>query len=379
MRETRKNTHRRLFRWQLSMAILIAALSVTGLISCESITHKYKMYKALQLLDPRIYSEEQKVDGARVMVKSCMNVKSGEKVLLIVQNDEKRKILGKYMEAEVRKLGAIPTVVMVEPDEMMSEPPKRAYDEMMKNDVILAALGLNQIQIFAHTKARNVATDEKKARLGLVNTFVPGVTHEDIMKIRERTAKVAHVLENGKVAHITGPQTDLTFGVGRKCEQLRASMWEPGEWGAVPLYAETALAPVEGTANGQYLVNGFFEYVGLVMDPFLLIIKDGRVVEVRGGGREAQKVRDIIAAADTHGTNIGELGVATNHIKIFDGFSGTIIDKMILGTIHIAIGKNTTFEGGKVYSNIHHDAVSGGMTLKVDNTTIIQDGKFMLD
>ncbi|HPB70127.1 MAG: aminopeptidase [Eubacteriales bacterium] len=141
----------------------------------------------------------------------------------------------------------------------------------------------------------------------------------------------------------------------------------------------TALAPVEGTANGRYLVNGFFEYVGLVADPFLLIIKDGRVVEVRGGGREAQKVRDIIAAADTHGNNIGELGVATNHIKIFDGFSGTIIDKMILGTIHIAIGKNTTFEGGKVYSNIHHDAVSEGMTLKVDNTTIIRDGKFMLD
>lgn len=369
----------RLCGWRLSVPILIATLSVTVLISCESITHKYKMYKALQLLDPRIYSEEQKVNGAQVMVKSCMNVKRGEKVLLIVQNDEKRRILGKYMEAEVLALGAIPTVVLVEPDEMMHEPPQKAYDEMMKNDVILAALGLNQIQIFAHTRARNVATDEKKARLGLVNTFVPGVTHGDIMQIRERTAKVAHVLENGKVARITGPQTDLTFGVGRKCEQLRASMWEPGEWGAVPLYAETALAPIEGTANGQYLVNGFFEYVGLVTDPFLLIIKDGRVVEVRGGGREAQKVRDILAAADVHGANIAELGVATNHIRVFDGFSGTIIDKMILGTIHIAIGKNTTFEGGTVYSNIHHDAVSGGMTLQVDNTTIIQDGKFMLD
>jgi hypothetical protein len=157
------------------------------------------------MLDPTNFSESEKINGAQVMVKSCMNVKQGEKVLLIVQNDEKRKILGTYLEAEIRRLGVTPTVVMVEPDEMMTEPPGRVIDEMMKNQVILAALGLNQSQIFAHTKARNVATNEKKARLGLVATFVPGVTHDDIMKIRERTEKVALIMENGITASITGP------------------------------------------------------------------------------------------------------------------------------------------------------------------------------
>ena len=369
-----------LLRWRVILPALAVLVSIAMIIFREPIMYNYKMYQAMRLLDPRIFSEEEKINGAQVMVKSCMNVKSGEKVLIIVQNDEKRSIIGKYLEAEVRKLGAIPTIVMVEPDEMIVEPPRRVVAEMMKNDVILAALGLNQIQVFAHTKARNVATNEKKARLGLVATFVPGVTHEDIMKIRERTEKVARIMENGKVAHITGPGgTDLTFSVGRRCERLRASMWEPGEWGAIPLYAEAALAPVEGTANGQYLVNGFFEYVGRVTHPFLLIIRGGKVIEVRGSCSEARKVREIIAAADANGTNIAELGVATNHITIFPGFSGTIIDKMILGTIHIAIGKNTTFEGGTVYSNIHHDAVSGGMTLIIDNTAVIQNGKFMLD
>jgi leucyl aminopeptidase (aminopeptidase T) len=32
-----------------------------------------------------------------------------------------------------------------------------------------------------------------------------------------------------------------------------------------------------------------------------------------------------------------------------------------------------------VYSNIHHDAVSGGMTLEIDGRKIIEKGKFMLD
>ncbi len=371
----------KLLKWRVIVPVIIIALAIVALIYREPITHGYKMYKLLQILDPRKFSEAERINGAQVMVKSCMNVKKNETVLLIVQNDEKRKILGSYLEKEVLRLGAIPTTITVEPNEMMNEPPARVVDAMMKNRVILAALGLNQIQVFAHTKARNVATDEKKARLGLVATFVPGVTHDDIMKIRERTEKLARIMENGTIARITGPGgTDLSFSIkGRRCERLRASMWGPGEWGAIPLYAEAALAPVEGTANGTYEVNGFFEYVGRVTKPFTWIIKNGRIIEVRGDGPEAEKCRAILKAADANGTNLGELGVATNHIKMFEGFSGTIIDKMILGGLHLACGKNTTFEGGHVYSNIHHDAVSGGMTLEIDGRKIIDKGKFMLD
>jgi leucyl aminopeptidase (aminopeptidase T) len=325
-------------------------------------------------------SEEQRVNAAKVIVKSCMNVKSGEKVLLIVQNDEKRKLVGKYLEAEVRRLQAIPTVIFVEDSEMKAEPPKRVVEAMMTSDVILATLNLDNTQIIAHTKARNVATNEKKARFGMAPVLSPNITHDDIMKIRERTEKVARIMESGKIARIIGPDgTDLTFSVeGRKCERLRASMWEPGEWGAVPLYAEAALAPVEGTANGKYVVNGFFEHVGRVANPFAWIIKNGRIVEVVGDGPEAEKCRKILAAADENGTNIAELGVATNHVLTYEGFSGTITDKMILGTLHIACGKNTTFVGGHVYSNIHHDAVSGGMTLEIDGTRIIENGKWLL-
>ena len=326
-------------------------------------------------------SEEQRVHAAKVIVKSCMNVKSGEKVLLIVQNDENRKRVGRYLEAEVRRLKATPTVIFVEDSEMKGEPPKRVVDAMMTSDVILATLNLDNTQIIAHTKARNIATNEKKARFGMAPILLPNITHDDIMKIRERTERVARIMEGGKIARITGPdETNLTFSVeGRKCERLRASMWEPGEWGAVPLYAEAALAPVEGAANGRYLVNGFFEYVGRVAKPFVWMIRNGRIVEVVGDSMEAAKCREILAAADENGTNIAELGVGTSHIRTFEGFSGTVTDKMILGTLHIACGKNTTFAGGHVYSNIHHDAVSGGMTLEIDRVRIIENGQWLLD
>ncbi len=361
----------------LAVVVLIVALAA---IYREPISHAYKMYGIMKKLDARNLNEEQRINAAEVIVKSCMDVKAGERVLLIVQNDKKRRLVGGYLEAKVRDLKAMPTVIYVEDNEMKAEPPKRVVDEMVKSDVILATLNFDNIQIFAHTKARNVATDERGARLGLAPLLWPNVTHTDILKIRERTDRLGDIMDKGKLVRITGPGTNLTFSIeGRKAERLRASMWKKGEWGAVPLYAESALAPVEGSANGKYLVNGFFEHVGRVTRPFTWIIKDGRIVEIVGDGPEAKKCRKILKAADENGTNIAELGVGTNHTLPYGGFTGTIMDKMILGTLHIACGKNTTFEGGTVHSNIHHDAVSAGMTLEIDGMKIIDNGKWVLD
>jgi leucyl aminopeptidase (aminopeptidase T) len=369
----------RLFRWRVIAPAVVVLIVLLAAYYREPIFHAYKMYGIMKKMDASNLSEEQRINAAEVIIKSCMNVKSGERVLLVVQNDEKRRLVGGYLEAQIRDLKAIPTVIYVEDNEMKAEPPQSVIAEMLKSDVILATLNFDNIQIFAHTKARNIATDEKGARVGLSSILWPNVTHEDILKIRERTDRLGDIMDKGKFVRITGPGTDLTFSIeGRKAERLRASMWEKGEWGAVPLYAESALAPVVGTANGKYLVNGFFEYIGRITKPFTWIIKDGRIVEVVGDGPEAKKCRKILKAADENGTNIAELGVGTNHILNYEGFTGTVMDKMILGTLHIACGKNTTFEGGTIHSNIHHDAVSSGMTLEIDGKKIIDNGKWVL-
>jgi len=371
-------------KWKVFVPVaLIVIAVVVVIIYRDTLEHMCKMYKFMKIVDVRNLTEEEKTLGAQVIVETCMRVKPGEKVLLIVQNDEKRRMIAKYDEAEVRRLGALPTVMYCEDEELTAEPPQRVIDEMMKSDVILAILKLDEIQIFAHSKARNDATDNG-ARIGLAPLLIPRITPDDVLKIRERTDKVADLMENSKIARITSADgTDLTMHIeGRKCERLRASMWEKGEWGAVPLYAEAALAPIEGSTNGKYVINGFFEGVGRVTKPFTWVIKDGRIVEVVGDGPQAEKCREILAAADDNGTNVAELGVATNHIieRIgLVGFSGTIIDKMILGTVHVACGKNLTFDGGTVFSNILHDVVSSGVTLELDGVKIIDNGKWLFD
>ena len=69
------------------------------------------------------------------------------------------------------------------------------------------------------------------------------------------------------------------------------------------------------------------------------------------------------------------MGFAGQHT----GFPGTVTDKMIPGTLDMTIGKNTTFAGGTVYGDIHHDAVIGRMTQAVDSVTVTRDWEFMPD
>jgi len=308
-----------------------------------------------------------------VIVETCMGVKPGENVLLVTQEgfEETAEILG----AEVSALGAKPLIKIVKGSEMEVEPPQEVVDLMLSSDVILAVLDLKYLQLFAHMNARARAT-EAGARVGLVPFILWDITEEDVLRIKRLTERLAEIMDRGSEAHVsTTLGTDLTMSIeGRPIQQLKAVFTEPREWGAVPFYAEAAVAPVEGTTQGTAVIDVFMERIGPIKQPMEWTIRNGRLVEIRGG-EEAEMLKKIIGEADENATNIAELGVGTNHI--FKNFTGTIGDKMVLGTVHLAIGKSINI-GGKVMSNIHHDAVINKATLEIDGTKILDNGKCLI-
>ncbi|MFX0189101.1 MAG: aminopeptidase, partial [Candidatus Hodarchaeota archaeon] len=79
--------------------------------------------------------------------------------------------------------------------------------------------------------------------------------------------------------------------------------------------------------------------------------------------------------ADENGNNIAELGIGTNHT--LKRLTGTVGDKMMKGTAHIAIGKNINI-GGNTYSNIHHDGVMKNVTIEIDDHEILKDGRILI-
>jgi leucyl aminopeptidase (aminopeptidase T) len=50
---------------------------------------------------------------------------------------------------------------------------------------------------------------------------------------------------------------------------------------------------------------------------------------------------------------------------------------MVLGTIHLAIGKSINI-GGKIMSNINHDAVINKATLEIDGRKILDNSKCLI-
>ena len=52
-------------------------------------------------------------------------------------------------------------------------------------------------------------------------------------------------------------------------------------------------------------------------------------------------------------------------------------DEKVLGTVHVAVGDNSTF-GGKCECGIHMDGIIKNPTLIVGKNTILEDGKLVV-
>ncbi len=311
--------------------------------------------------------------GARVIVDTCMAIKPNENVLIIYSKGFNRN--AKLLAEEAEALGANITLLMVNNEEIQIEPPEEVSKMMLKSDVIMAVLPYSTIQLFLHMNARRAATDVG-ARVGGVPYIKPDITREDIFEITELTEKLSEILTNGNEARITSKiGTDVTLSIkNRISAPLRVRHAVPGAWGAVPEYAEAAIAPVEGTAEGLWIIDTMFEKVGGITTPVKIFVEKGRAVKIEGA-EEAAKIRAIIQAADENGNNIAELGIGTNHT--LKNTTGTIGDKMMKGTAHLAVGKNINI-GGQTYSNIHHDGVMKEVTIEIDGEKILKDGKVLV-
>lgn len=167
---------------------------------------------------------------------------------------------------------------------------------------------------------------------------------------------------------------DVTMEIaGRKCHQL-AGVWKAGSVACFP-DGEVALAPLEETARGKIVIDFSMHQIGMLKDPILWTVEEGRVVKIEGK-TEAVTLKNIIQRrGDENSWCIGELAVGTNPQARKS--SNVSEDKKRLGTIHIAIGNNANL-GGNIRSTTHLDGVIETPTLYVDNRLIISEGKLQI-
>jgi len=309
--------------------------------------------------------------GARVAVETCMKVKPEETVLIVTDTD-KLRIAEAFVYAAA-SIGAKTVASVMEPaQEHAKEPPKPVAEAMKAAQVVLIPTS----ESLSHTDARRAAT-QAGARIA----SMPGIT-EDMMRIGGLTAdykqiavltkKVADIVETAKKVRVTTPSgTDLTMSIeGRPPLKDTGLYHKPSEWGNLPA-GEVCLAPIEGTTNGVLIIDSMGS---TVTQPLKATVKDGWAK--RFDGPDAGRLEGILKSADRNAYNIGELGIGTNSKARITG--NVLEDEKVLGTVHIALGDNTSYQGGHTKSKIHLDGMLLQPTVKVDTRVLMQKGKLLL-
>ncbi len=239
------------------------------------------------------------------------------------------------------------------------EPPENISEKMLEYDVIIMLTSFS----LSHTKARKKAS-EKGVRIasipGFFSKMYDDVMNADYKKIKKLTERIGELINGSKKAVVkTSSGTNISFELAEPL--LDTGIYhKEGDFGNLPA-GEVCLAP--RNAEGVYVVPKRW-YPGLEKD-MKFVVKKGMVEELIGGGDKGNELKELIFEKK-HRRKVAELGIGTN--KKAGRIQSVLESEKILGTIHMAVGDNTSYPGGENRSDIHIDFV-------IPEPTLILDGK----
>jgi len=316
-----------------------------------------------------------KLDKAcRIAITDCMATKKKEKVLVVT--DELTNEIGKALYQNSMDLGHESLYVELKSWETHGQEPPKYVSELMKQfDVVL----LPTRKSLTHTKARRDASE-----LGTRVATFPGITTDvmirglsaDYKKIAALTLRMKKVFEKTDDVRITAPNgTDISLKIGgRTAIASKGLFHKKGEGGNLPT-GETFAAPIEGSANGVFVVDGSMSGIGVVGKQLIRIeVEKGFATKINGGAK-AKKLIQLLNAHGKKARNIAELGIGANDKAKLNG--NLLEDEKVLGTVHLALGNNITM-GGKVNVPIHLDGVITKPTVYFDGKIVMKNGKLLM-
>jgi leucyl aminopeptidase (aminopeptidase T) len=313
-------------------------------------------------------------DAARVAIIDCMAIKPGEKVLVIT--DGPLREIGYALWESAKEIGAEALIVEIIPRGSHGEELPRPLAEFMKLvDVIIAPTSKS----LSHTDSRREASKN-----GVRIATLPGITEDtmvrtlntDYYKIAERSNEIARILGSGsKVKIQTEKGTNIELKInGRDGLSDTGLNHQPGDFSNLPA-GEGYIAPLEGESEGTIFVDGSMAGIGrLAEENIVITVRDGFATEITGG-KSAERLISIMRPFGKLAFNVAELGIGTNDKAQVIG--NVLEDEKAIGTVHIAFGDNKSM-GGTVRVASHLDAVIMKPTIYVDDSLIMERGKFLI-
>lgn len=316
---------------------------------------------------------EKLVAAARIAVKDCMDVRAGETVTIIT--DENKRNIGVALWQAAKELGAEAMLAEMTPRSRNGEEPPAPIAALMAASSVVLCPTTKSV---THTEARRQAC----ARGARIATL-PGITEDmmirclsaDYQAIAARSRKLSDELQRGDLVRVTSPAgTDITLRRGDRYPKPDTGLYhETGSSGNLPA-GETFFAPLEGSAQGYIVFEAAVAGIGKLQQPIHIVVRDGMAVEITGGS-EAQKLNELVDSVGPDGRNLAELGIGTNDQAQITG--AILEDEKVMGTVHFALGDNKSM-GGTVAVSSHLDGLILQPTVYVDGRMIMEAGRLLV-
>lgn len=321
--------------------------------------------------------EDKSLIAADYIIKNCLSISVGEKIL-IIYDESTKKIIRYFYSLLVNYLGkdnvALEKINLA--NKHGEEPSEALCNNMLKANKIICLTKYS----LAHTKARRLANLAKIGFLSMpdynLDILNSKAIKADYRIILPKVEKMTNLLTNAINIQIKSEKgTNINLDVkerrGNCCPGFIDDYYLLGS----PPDIEANIAPVECASNGIIKVDGSIthERLGLLNSHMDLVISDGKIVDIKSENiNDVVILKEILSECKNDDSYIlAELGVGFNPEAELCG--NMLIDEGTLGNIHFGFGSNWTI-GGMNNVDFHLDFVVIEPSLYIDGNLIMESG-----
>ncbi|GAB6184213.1 aminopeptidase [Thermodesulfovibrio hydrogeniphilus] len=208
----------------------------------------------------------------------------------------------------------------------------------------------------SHTNFRDLLTKCCGTRYASMPLFdiamLDGAMNADWKAVHRRALELKGIIDEVDEIQIESPNgTKIKLFKGRRKVHIDSGILSrKGAFGNLPA-GEVFLAPLEGTAEGILVIE--WAPTRKLDSHLILKVEKGMVVSVEGTEPYKEELESKLNERHEN-RNIAELGIGVNDKATHP--DNILESEKILGTIHIALGDNSSF-GGKVRTSFHQDFI----------------------
>jgi aminopeptidase len=326
--------------------------------------------------------------GARNAVRTCLNVRPGDRVAVIT--DRGHADIADAVVEESRAAGGDVVVWVMEEwvERPAKELPRALADEIVHLRptasflIVEAQTGelafrLPVIDLLAHELRCRHAHMVGMDRVLMLDGMT--VDYDEVYRMTHRVFEIVRHASRIEVATRLGTELTATFTPRHRWVPCDGRYWEQGRWGNLP-EGEVFTAPlnVEGVLAGEELGDHFARRYGLLDEPIRLHVRGGRVISVEMPGNPALRAEvEAYLAQSPNSDRAGEFAIGTN-VGLTSIVGNFLQDEKFPG-VHVAFGDPYGNETGADWDAPSHvDVLASRADVWADGRQIMRDGQFLV-